>query len=62
MGLGGAQFTFLKRLDDMKGEGLDNADFFHFNGGPIADTDLYKKLLNEFPGWVKEAKKAGLLV
>jgi len=61
VGLGTASFNFLRRLDDMKGPGLDNADFFPFDGSPMTDEDLYKKLLNEFPAWVKAARKEGLL-
>lgn len=61
VGLGNAAFSFLRKLDDMKGDGIDNADFFPFNGNATSDVELYKKLLNEFPGWVKSAKKAGIL-
>lgn len=62
VGIGSAAFSFLRRLDDMKGPGLDNADFFPFDSGPNnPDEELYKKLLSEFPAWLKAAKKEGLV-
>lgn len=61
VGLGQAQFTFLKKLDTLQGAGIDNANFFHFHGNEILDVDLYKALLVEFPIWLKLAKKAGLV-
>jgi len=62
IGIGGAQFTFLKKLDDMSGRVLDNANFFEVNNiSAISDGDLYNKMLNEFPSWLVEAKNKGIL-
>jgi hypothetical protein len=62
VGIGGASFNFLKKLDDLSGRVVDNADFFQFpNGRPATDAELFGALLNEFPAWIKAAKKAGIL-
>lgn len=62
VGIGSASFNFLKKLDDLSGRVVDNADFFQFpNGRPATDAELFAALLNEFPGWIKAAKKAGIL-
>lgn len=56
------KFEFLKKLDTMSGRVIDNANFFEVE--PVEDmTDdmLYRKLLTEFPDWVKLAKNAGIL-
>ena len=60
VGIGNAPFTFLRRLDDLSGRVVDNADFFVFNGNP-PDAQLFAALLNEFPGWLKAAKAAKIL-
>ena len=36
---------------------VDNADFFHVDDlAKITDEDLYQRLLNEFPSWIKAAQ------
>lgn len=63
VGIGDEEFAFLQKLDDLKGRVLDNANFFHLNDlEKISDEDLYDRLLIEFPGWIKEAKEAGLIM
>ncbi len=42
----------------MEGRYVDNANFFHTeNIDKISDDQLYDKLLNEFPEWIKEARE-----
>lgn len=62
IGIGDASFTFLRKLDDLPGRFLDNANFLHIHDlGDITDEQLYSKLLVEFPGWVPQARARGLI-
>jgi stress response protein SCP2 len=62
VGLAGSNYGVLEKLDVMKGRIVDNADFFHVDDlGKITDDQLYERLLNEFPSWVKEARLKGVL-
>ncbi len=54
IGIGKNEFPFLEKLDEMEGRYVDNANFFAIdNLVDISDDDLYNKLLDEFPGWLK---------
>lgn len=62
IGLGNSSFSFLERLDDLQGRIVDNPDFFSIKDiATMSDNDLYERLLNEFPGWLKEVKAKGIL-
>lgn len=62
VGIGRDNFSFLKKLDEMEGRYVDNANFFQLNDiMSISDSELYERLLNEFPEWLKEAKQKGIL-
>lgn len=62
VGIGDASFNFLRRLDDMEGRVIDNANFFELNDlSHISDDELYDRILGEFPSWLKEAKRVGIL-
>ena len=62
VGLGGSSYGVLQDLDTMRGRAVDNANFFHVDDlARISDDTLYNRLLNEFPGWLKSAKNAGIL-
>lgn len=62
VGLAGSNYGILERLDTMGGRLIDNADFFHVDElSKITDEQLYEKLLNEFPSWIKQAKLKGIL-
>lgn len=64
IGLGPDSFSFLRKLDNMKGRFLDNANFFSISERELlesSDLDLYNKLLNELPDWLKAAKQAGIV-
>ncbi|QGU95657.1 VWA domain-containing protein [Clostridium bovifaecis] len=58
VGIGFEEFEFLKRLDELKGRAIDNANFFQLNDiMSVSDEELYNRLLNEFPDWYKEIHK-----
>lgn len=62
IGLGNEDFRFLKKLDEMEGRYIDNANFFEIeNINKISDADLYDLLLQEYPLWEKEARRLGLV-
>lgn len=62
IGIGKENFSFLNKLDSMNGRVIDNANFFKIEDiNTISDKELYKKLLNEYPNWLKEAKKYNIL-
>ena len=57
VGVGGSNYGILERFDTMKGRMVDNCNFFALdNINSISDGQLYEKLLNEFPDWLKAAK------
>lgn len=63
VGIGDEEFEFLQELDEMEGRFIDNANFFQVNDiAKISDEELYDRILNEFPMWLKEAKQKGLLI
>lgn len=55
-------FDFLAMLDTMPGRVVDNAGFFAVPD-PSAPTDaeLYEMMFEEFPDWLREARRAGVL-
>lgn len=54
--------AFLEKLDTMKGRYIDNANYFYVKDlNNISDDELYKKLLTEYPLYLVEAKKKGLV-
>lgn len=61
IGLGKNKFGILEELDTMSGRVVDNANFFSLNDIETIDpTELYSKMLAEFPIWLKEAKKVNI--
>jgi len=63
VGIGGhrSTFEFLDKLDTMPGRFIDNANFFALNDiERISDDDLYRRMLVEFPSWLKEARQKGI--
>ncbi|MFC1608970.1 VWA domain-containing protein [Patescibacteria group bacterium] len=63
IGIGNASFRFLKQLDDMSGRFIDNAGFCHIeNVQNTSDEDFLAAMLNEFPDYIKEARRKGLVV
>jgi len=62
VGIGHETFKFLTRLDELKGRAIDNAGFMQVNDiATISDDDLYARLLNEFPEWLREVKRRGII-
>ena len=62
VGLGNANYGVLRKLDNLPGRKVDNANFFALDDlDKISDEELYNRLLNEFPIWLKEARKKGIL-
>lgn len=62
VGLAGSSYGILERLDTMGNRVVDNADFFHVDDlRKITDEQLYERLLNEFPNWIKQARAKGIL-
>ncbi|MER6095540.1 VWA domain-containing protein [Streptomyces sp. NPDC001728] len=60
------QFDFLRRLDELDVPGkrpVDNAGFFHAGQDPsrMPDTELYDRLVSEFPKWLAEARRQGIV-
>jgi len=63
VGIGNGNFDVLKKLDDLEGRYIDNANFFQIvDIENENDDDLYNKLLNEFPMWLKEAKSKHVII
>lgn len=59
MGVGGSDFSYLERLDDLSGRYVDNADFFSVSSlKSMSDDVLYDKLMNEYPTWLKSAQSS----
>ncbi|WP_201586584.1 VWA domain-containing protein [Psychrobacter jeotgali] len=62
VGLGGRSYGILKDLDNMTGRLLDNCSFFELDDlDDISEDALYENMLEEFPSWLKEARKIGLV-
>jgi len=62
VGIGGNNYGILEELDTMGGRVVDNANFFDIdNIDSLSDEELYDKLLNEFPSWLKEAKEKNII-
>lgn len=62
VGIGNAGFSFLEKLDNLSGRYIDNANFFQVNDlDSISDNELYSRLLNEFPKWLKLARDKNII-
>lgn len=58
VGLGRAGFGVLERFDTLPGRLVDNVGFFAVDKiDKISDSDLYDRLLSEFPSWTREARR-----
>jgi hypothetical protein len=60
---GSRQFDFLRRLAVPGRRVVDNAGFFHAGSDPrrMSDTELYDRLLGEFPQWLAAARARGIV-
>lgn len=62
VGLGNARYGVLERLDEMEGRVVDNVGFFAVDDiDHVDDAELYRRLLGEFPDWLRAARAAGVL-
>lgn len=62
VGLGRANFGVLEQFDNLPGRRVDNVGFFAVDDiDMISDEELYDRLLQEFPSWLKAARAAGIL-
>lgn len=60
LSIGRESIPFLEKLDDLDGRYIDNADYKPVgNVDKLTDVQLFEKLLDEYPGWVKEEKTRG---
>jgi hypothetical protein len=62
VGLGNADYGVLRKLDDLQGRYVDNADFFALDDlDEVSDEDLYDRLFGEYPRWLRDAREKGIL-
>lgn len=62
VGLGGSSYGILKNLDDMTGRVVDNCNFFELDDlDDISEAALHESMLEEFPSWLMEAKRLGIV-
>ncbi|MEU1365196.1 VWA domain-containing protein [Streptomyces sp. NPDC005803] len=62
IGLGRGQYGVLERFDTLPGRRVDNVGFFAADDiEKVPDAELYDRLLSEFPSWLKEARRLGIL-
>ena len=62
VGVGGKNYGILEKLDTMSGRYVDNAGFFALDDfKKVSNEELYARLLEEFPSWLEEIKKKGMV-
>ena len=62
VGVSGSDYGILEDLDNMGGRYVDNANFFALDDfRSVPNEELYSRLLNEFPSWLKLIKTNGVL-
>ncbi|MDR1132927.1 MAG: VWA domain-containing protein [Synergistaceae bacterium] len=62
VGVGGFGYGVLERLDTMGGRYVDNANFFALDDFRRVDnTELYSRMLEEFPVWLSEIRRKGMI-
>jgi len=55
-------FSFLEKLDDMGERFIDNADFCNIpDPEKLTDEELYQKMMEEYPEWLKIVHTKGML-
>ena len=62
VGVGGSGYGILEKLDNMKGRYVDNAGFFALDDfKKVSNEELYARLLEEFPKWLKAIRNKGMI-
>ena len=62
VGITGRFYGILEKIDNMEGRYVDNANFFALDDfRSVPNSVIYSRLLNEFPVWLKEAKKKKII-
>ncbi len=62
VGVGGDDYGVLEKFDTMEGRYVDNANFFALDDfRTVPNSELYSRLLNEFPQWLKEIKQKNMI-
>ncbi|MFE4697771.1 VWA domain-containing protein [Streptomyces sp. NPDC056738] len=62
VGLGRSNYGVLERFDTLPGRRVDNVGFFAVDDiSHVPDPELYDRLLSEFPSWMKEARRLGIV-
>jgi stress response protein SCP2 len=62
VGLGDKDYGVLQRFDTLTGRDVDNTGFFAVDDlDKVSDADLYDRLLDQFPQWVAEATRLGII-
>jgi stress response protein SCP2 len=62
VGIGGRNYGILEKLDTLSGRLVDNCNFFALDDlHDISESELYDRLLNEFPLWLEQARHKGIV-
>ena len=62
IGIGGSSYGALAKLDDLSGRHIDNANFFAIDDlRQISEAELYDRMMQEFPAWLKQAHAKGMI-
>lgn len=62
VGLGRSNYGVLERFDQLPGRRVDNVGFFAVDDiAGLPDPELYDRLLSQFPAWVTEARRLGII-
>jgi stress response protein SCP2 len=62
VGIGGRNYGILEQLDRLPERVVDNCNFFALDDlHSISESELYDRLLNEFPSWLEQARGKGIL-
>lgn len=65
IGIGDEDFKYLRKLDNLRGRNVDNANFAKindlYNSKRVSDEALYKRLLAEYPQWLSIPKVKQML-
>ena len=62
VGVRGSNYGILEHLDTMESRYIDNANFFALDDfKSVSNSELYSRLLNEFPTWLKEIKTKNII-